>query len=256
LDTSTHAKWLADTRRFWDAGDEFEARYRRICSSPDFDAASDAATLERLWAEETRRALPQILEGIPLAANWTCLEIGCGIGRLMRELAPRCARVVGIDLSARMAAWSRAYLADFPNAEVRVNDGRSLPGVADASVDFVYSHLAFQHITLFEVVEDYLAEIRRALVPGGYCRIQNWRDARKPLEESFKDMIRPLLGRGRYRSSRCWTWHEGRAVKFGGVVFHPRTWRRLLRRHGLRVTDLRVGVGHDFWMWTTCRKLG
>ncbi|MCB9851173.1 MAG: methyltransferase domain-containing protein [Phycisphaerales bacterium] len=256
MDTATHEQWLADTRKFWDAGSEFEARYRRICSSPDFDATEDAEALEALWAEETERALPQILQGVPLAADWTCVEIGCGIGRLMRMIAPRCKRMIGFDLSERMASWSREYLADVPNAEVRVNDGKSLAGIADASVDFVYSHLAFQHITLFEVVDAYLAEIRRVLKPGGYCRIQNWRDAPKPVAESFKDMIRPLLGRGRYRSSRCWTWSAGREVKFGGVVFHPRQWRRLLREHGLRVVDLQVGVGHDFWMWTTSRKDG
>jgi cyclopropane fatty-acyl-phospholipid synthase-like methyltransferase len=253
LDTATHDKWLADTRRFWDADSEFVARYRRICSSPAFDAARDEAELTRLWEEETRKALALILQGIPLEPAWHCLEIGCGIGRLMKALASRCARVTGVDLSERMAAWSREYLADAAAAVV-VNDGRSLPGIADASIDFVYSHLAFQHITLFEVVNDYLAEIRRVLQPGGWCRIQNWRDAAKPWRESFKDMVRPLLGRQRYRSSRCWTWAEGKDVKFGGVVFHPRDWRRLLARHGFVITELTVGAGHDFWMWTTFRK--
>lgn len=254
LDTATHAKWLADTRRFWDADSQFVARYRRICSSPAFDSTTDETELEQLWEQETARALELILAGIPLSPDWECLEIGCGIGRLMKALAPRCRRVTGVDLSEKMVAWSREYLAQVANAEVRLNDGRTLGGIADASIDFVYSHLAFQHITLFEVIEEYLAEIRRVLRPGGYCRIQNWRDAAKPVMESFKDMIRPLLGRGRYRSSRCWTWAEGREVKFGGVVFHPRDWRRLLRRHGLQVESLHVAQGHDFWMWTTCRK--
>ncbi|HRX84626.1 MAG TPA: class I SAM-dependent methyltransferase [Phycisphaerae bacterium] len=254
MDTATHERWLADTRRFWDADTEFVARYRRICSSAAFDAAQDEAELLRLWNEETEKALALILEGIPLQAAWNCLEIGCGIGRLIKALAPRCRSVTGVDLSERMAAWSREYLADAPNAQVLVNDGRSLAAFADASVDFVYSHLAFQHITLFEVVDDYLAEIRRVLRPGGWCRIQNWRDAPKPVSESFKDMIRPLLGRGRYRSSRCWTWADGKEVKFGGVVFHPRDWRRLLRRHGFSVSALTVGAGHDFWMWTTFRR--
>jgi cyclopropane fatty-acyl-phospholipid synthase-like methyltransferase len=254
LDTATHERWLADTRRFWDADSEFVARYRRICSSPAFDATEDESQLAQLWDEETRKALELILEDIPLRTDWTCLEIGCGIGRLMQALAPRCGKVIGVDLSERMVAWSREYLADWPNTEVLLNDGRSLTGVADGSVDFVYSHLAFQHITLFDVVDAYLAEIRRVLRPGGFCRIQNWRDAPKPVAESFKDLIRPLLGRGRYRSSRCWTWAQGKQVKFGGVVFHPRDWRRLLHRHGFTVQTIRVGQGHDFWMWTTFRK--
>ncbi len=221
VDATTHANWLADTRRFWDAGSEFEARYRRICCTPDFAATEDETELRRLWDEETARALPLILRGVPIRPDWTCLEIGSGIGRLLEPMARKCRRVIGIDLSEKMVNWSREYLADVPNAEVLLNDGRSLSCVEDASIDFVFSHLAFQHITLFEVIDDYLAEIARVLKPGGYCRIQNWRDAPKPISESIKDVIRPLLGRGRYRSSRCWIWGEGKQVKFGGVTFHP-----------------------------------
>ncbi len=106
------------------------------------------------------------------------------------------------------------------------------------------------------MVEAYLAEIHRVLRPGGYCRIQNWRDAAKPVRESFKDLVRPLLGRGKYRSSRLWTWAEGKEVKFGGVVYHPRQWRQVLRRYGFKVVDQQVGVGHEFWMWTTVQKPG
>lgn len=255
MDTITHEKWLADTRKFWDADSEFVAKYRRICLSPEIDSTEDEHRLKELWEEETAQAIPRILSGVPLAADWTCVEIGCGIGRLIRPLAQRCKRVIGMDLSEKMANWANEYLADLPNAEVRVNDGRSLVGIDDNSVDFIYSHLAFQHITLFEIVDDYLKEIARALRPGGYCRIQNWRDAKKPVTESFKDMIRPLLGKGKYKSSRCWTWAEGKQVKFGGVVFHPRVWRKLLGSHGLQVVDIQLGAGHDFWMWTTCRKM-
>ena len=45
VDATTHANWLADTRRFWDAGSEFEARYRRICCTPDFAATEDETTI-------------------------------------------------------------------------------------------------------------------------------------------------------------------------------------------------------------------
>lgn len=251
MDTATYQRWLADTRRFWDATSPFEARYRRICSSPRFDATTDESVLADLWDEETQAALPRILKGITPGSDWTCLEIGCGIGRLMKPLAARCGYVIGVDLSERMVTWSRSYLANTPNVDVRLNDGRTLSGVADGSVDFVYSHLAFQHITLFEVVESYLREIARVLKPSGCCRIQNWRDQRKPVTESIKDVIRPMLGRGRYRSSRCWQWRDGRRVAFGGVTYHPRQWRRVMRRCGLRVVSMELGQGHDYWMWTT-----
>lgn len=256
MDATTHAKWLADTRRFWDAGSEFEARYRRICYTPDFAATADETVLRRLWNDETSRVMPMILRDVPIQPDWTCLEIGCGIGRLLKPMAQQCKRVIGVDLSEKMVAWSREYLADVPNAAVCLNDGRSLSGIADASIDFVYSHLAFQHITLFEVVDAYLTEIARVLKPGGYCRIQNWRDAPKPVSESIKDLLRPLLRRERYRSSRCWIWGEGKQVKFGGTTYHPRAWRKRLRAHGLKPVSTEVGVGHEVWMWTTSIRAG
>ncbi len=251
MDAATYQRWIADTRRFWDAPGEFEAKYRRICSSPEFDAATNEGELQRLWIEETGRAMELILRGVPIRANWTCLEIGCGIGRLLKPMAAWCRRVVGVDLSEKMVELSREYLAETRNVEVRLNDGRTLSDVSDSSIDFVFSHLAFQHITLFEVVETYLAEIARVLKPGGYCRIQTWRDAPKPILESVKDLVRPLLGRERYKSDRCWVWSQGKQVRFGGVVFHPRRWRKLLRRHGLHTVSTELGVGHDYWMWTT-----
>ncbi len=112
MDTATHQQWLTDTRRFWNAGSEFEAKYRRICLSPEIDATEDEARLGELWEQETAAAIPRLLHGIPLEAHWTCLEIGCGIGRLMKPLARRCRRVIGVDLSEKMATWAREYLAD------------------------------------------------------------------------------------------------------------------------------------------------
>lgn len=246
--------WLAETRRFWDTDSEFDARYRRILASEPFMASADPAELERLWDEHTASDMDAILQGVPLAPDWTCVEIGAGLGRLIKPMAERSGEAVGFDVSPRMVEMASRYLADVPNASVQLNDGCSLPGLSDGSVDFVYSHLAFQHFTRFEIVDGYLAEIRRVLRPGGYFRVQNWRDAARPLGESIKDIVRPLLGRARWRSSRCWTWSQGREIKYGGVTFHPRKWRSLLQRHGLDVVDLAVGVGHSYWMWTTCRR--
>ena len=250
----SHDAWVEDTRRFWDTEDDFNARYRRICSDPGIDACSDEKLLKSMWAKRTEEELEQLLLDIPIQRDWTCLEIGCGIGRLLKPVAARCRRAVGIDISPKMVAHAERYLRDTPNAEVRVNDGCSLPNVADASIDWVYSHLAFQHITRRDVVERYLCEIARVLRPGGYCRIQCWREAPLPLMERVKNLIRPLLGKARYHGPRQWLWGPGREVRFGGVTFHPKQWRIMLLEHGLEVTSMQAGLGHDYWMWTTIRK--
>lgn len=253
-ETQSHEAWLADTRRFWDTDDESTARYGRICTDPEIDACRDARRLERLWAKRTAEALEQLLQGIPIRSDWACLEIGCGIGRLLAPIAARCRRVIGVDISPKMIEHAKRYLRDVPGAELYVNDGCTLPGVADESIDWVYSHLAFQHITRRDVVERYMAEIARVLKPGGYCRIQCWREAPLPVLERMKNVIRPILGRPRYHGPRQWLWAPGRTVRFGGATHHPRDWRRTLRRHGLRVIATQTGLGHDYWMWTTSRK--
>jgi len=256
VQTAQYQQWLRDTREFWDVPSESQARFGRVCSSPQIEAAEDPDTLERLWRNETEQAVRWLVDDIPIQAGWQCLEIGCGVGRLMKEVAGRCDRVIGVDISQRMLEYARRYLDNVPNVELHLNDGRSLAMVADSSVDFVYSHLAFQHITLYEVVDAYLADIARVLKRGGYCRIQTWREGSIPVVERVKNWVRPLFGEEPYRSNRCWQWREGKHVRFGGVTFTPRQWRKRLGQVGLRTVKTQLGLGHDYWMWTTSRLAG
>ena len=254
MQTQLQEQWLHDTRSFWDVESVFEAKYRRICSDPEIEATTDERVLEPLWRKRTEDEFAWLFDGSHLEPDWTCLEIGCGIGRLLKPVARCCRRVIGVDISEQMVAHSRDYLSGVANAEVHLNDGRTLCVIPDDSVDLVYSHLAFQHMTTQEVVDGYLAEIVRILRPGGYCRIQCWREAPLPLAQRLKNIARILVGGKRYHGSRCWTWAPGKKVRFGGVTFHPRPWRRRLERHGLRVIAMQLGLGHDYWMWTTIRK--
>lgn len=254
MSLASGTEWLESTRRFWDTDSSFEAKYRRILSDPEIDATTDESVLQGLWDRRTEEELGHLLEGIPLQPDWTCLEIGCGIGRLLKPIATRCRGVIGIDLSPNMVAFANENLRDVANINVYLNDGRRFPVVESGSVDWVYSHLAFQHMTLTDVVENNLAECVRVLRPGGYLRIQTWREASLPLVQKLKNMGRSLLCREAYHGPRRWTWAPGREVRFGGITFHPRSWRRLLESHGFRVVSLTCAVGHDYWMWCTCRK--
>ena len=59
--TKQREQWLQDTRRFWDAGTLFEAKYRRICSDPEIDATSDERALELLWEKRTADELLSLI---------------------------------------------------------------------------------------------------------------------------------------------------------------------------------------------------
>jgi FkbM family methyltransferase len=104
-------------------------------------------------------------------ARELALDFGCGAGRLSRALAEYFKRVIGVDVSASMIAAARELNADVSNIEFRENASPRIEGVADASVDFVFSHIVLQHIPR-TLALDYVAEFFRVLAPGGAAVFQ------------------------------------------------------------------------------------
>src|SRR5690606_28517870 len=93
-------------------------------------------------------------------------DFGCGAGRLTRALAEHFEHVVGIDVSATMIDAARWLNADVGRAEFRVNESPRIEGIADRSVDLVFSHIPLQHIPTALALGS-AAESFRVLAPGG-----------------------------------------------------------------------------------------
>jgi ubiquinone/menaquinone biosynthesis C-methylase UbiE len=119
--------------------------------------------------DDSARTAAIILDGI--AGGETALEIGCGVGRLMKEMVQKFQRVYGVDLAEGMVEHSKNYLRLFPQCRVLLGDGEHLPVDSD-SIDFIYSFIAFQHMPSLDVVRTNIEETARVLRPGGVCRIQ------------------------------------------------------------------------------------
>ena len=100
------------------------------------------------------------------------LEIGCGVGRMTRMLARIFGHVTGIDISEEMIARARQNTADLTNVDLVVGDGCTLPGLADASYDYAFSFIVFQHIPSYEVIASYCREVFRVLRPGSLFKFQ------------------------------------------------------------------------------------
>lgn len=117
---------------------------------------------------------------LPLPENPQILEIGCGVGRILKWLwdAKGFQNLSGVDISPNMLSRGREYLEDRSIQLFCVEDG-NLP-LADESQDFVYSFLVFQHIPTRARVKKYLSEIKRVLKPGGQTRIQTYRGIPHP----------------------------------------------------------------------------
>jgi len=125
--------------------------------------------------EGLAHALEGELKRLPAGADrgaWRALEIGCGLGRLMRPLARNFGEIHGVDVSDEMVRLAREKLRGIPQAHVHRTEGADLAAFADDSFEFVYSYAVFQHIPSREVVFNYLCEARRVLKTGGIFRFQ------------------------------------------------------------------------------------
>jgi SAM-dependent methyltransferase len=96
----------------------------------------------------------------------TLLELAPGFGRWTQFLLPHCDRYIGVDVSSKCVDACTERFNDNDRASFFVNDGSSLPMVADSSVDFAFSFDSFVHVE-GDTISSYLVELARVLKPDG-----------------------------------------------------------------------------------------
>jgi len=142
----------------------------------------------------------------------TCVEVGCGPGRMTGVLAERFDRVVAVDVSDGMLEKARAAVTA-PNVDFRLVAGDRLDTVEAGSADTLLCYLVLQHLPERHVVLRYLEEFARVLVPAGGAFVQlpvlwtgirprAWRLARTvavPVTGAFR---RGVTSRAAYRGTR------------------------------------------------------
>lgn len=175
------------------------------------------------------------------------LDFGCGAGRLTRALASHFERVVGIDVSASMLATADRLNADIDNIEFRENASSRLEGIADASVDFIFSHITLQHIPTM-LAAGYVDEFFRVLAPGGVAVFHFVVGA----DRSWRGRFFNRLPNRWLNVLRRIAWRRG-AVFEMHTLPEPELARRLLRHPPLRVLlasdDLSAGKGWHGRRW-------
>lgn len=96
----------------------------------------------------------------------TVLDLGCGIGRVTRYVAPLCREIWAVDVSETMLRFARDRLAERQNVHFVLGRGTALPELDTGSIDFAYSLLTLQHVER-EHAFKLLRELRRVLRDGG-----------------------------------------------------------------------------------------
>jgi len=150
------------SKSFWNQAAD-ENPYWYVSSYGPYDAKRNLdefwASGHKIWADIKKAT------GYTPTADDTVVEIGCGVGRLTRAIAPEVGRVIALDISEKMIAI--ACQANLPNADLRVADGFTLSGISDGSVDLALGYCVFQHLPSHAALKSYLAEMRRVIKSGG-----------------------------------------------------------------------------------------
>lgn len=110
------------------------------------------------------------LLNIPTDIN-SILEVGCGIGRLLKELNVAIPICVGFDASVDMIREGQEYCENTNVKLIKCDGFGNLP-IENVEFDYCFSIITFQHIPNTKTVENYISEMYRLLKLNGKIKFQ------------------------------------------------------------------------------------
>lgn len=136
-------------------------------------AAVDGSASEEVVQITGKYTAQQVATGLDLKPEDCILELGCGVGRIGRELAPHCRHWTGVDISEKMISHARQRLDQFSNTEFHQLSRTSLEMIDDDSLSKAYSVAVLCHMDK-EDLYLYLQELHRTVRPGGLIYLETW----------------------------------------------------------------------------------
>jgi SAM-dependent methyltransferase len=136
-------------------------------------AAVDGSASEEVVQTTGRYTARQVATAIDLNDSDSVLELGCGVGRIGRELAPRCNHWTGVDISSKMIAHARERLAHLENIDFHELRRSDLEALGDGSISKAYSVAVLCHMDK-EDLYLYLKDLWRVVRPGGLIYVETW----------------------------------------------------------------------------------
>lgn len=176
VDPATAQKLFAHVTQAWQSLGENEP-YWSVVSEPRYrmDRFEDA---RGAFIDSGRENLDRLLatlkrNGVAADPAWQVLELGCGVGRTTRWLAPQFRRVVALDVSAAHLRLAQQLNAGVPDADriewVRLNAPAELAALPE--FDLFFSVIVLQHNPP-PMIGALLEAVAERLRPGGYAFFQ------------------------------------------------------------------------------------
>ncbi len=188
------------------------------------DAILTGATAESF--ERTGRSDAELVARF-LRGDDVVLNIGCGVGRVDRYLAPRVRELCAVDVSGEMIRQAAVRLAGLSNVRLReVGNREFLSSFEAGRFDLVFSFLVLQHLEREDAFL-YLRDAHRILKPGGRLLTQ------------FPNYLSPEYTRAFVEGADAPVRSPGRVRAYT----EPEV-RQTLATAGFEVTELWYG-GHD-----------
>ncbi len=157
------------------------------------------------------------------------LEIGCGIGTVVAELARQGYDAMGTDISQVAIEYGRAK---YGNVRLEVQPAEELP-YADGTFDIVLSFDLFEHIAR---IDRHVGEVQRVLKPGGHYLFETPNKLSNAVAETLT-----------YKSLKWRRVHPS--------LHTPGQLRRRLARHGFETRFIKMDQMNEYTR-SKLRKLG
>ena len=164
-----------------------------------------------------------------LQPNHSILEVGCGIGNIVHELAEQGYDIIGRDISREAIAYGRKK---YPDIKIEVQPAEELK-FEDKSFDIVLSFDLFEHVVQ---IDRHISEVFRVLRPGGFYMFQTPNKYSNIIFETFK--------------SRTLQWRN-----YHPSLHTPGQLRRRLSKHGFDVRFVKTNPINEFTI-AKFKKLG
>ena len=164
LPSAQRLRYLAKRYLNRSGGTDYKATWNGEAHRNAHDAILTGATPESF--ERTGQTDADMVARF-LRGDDVVLNIGCGVGRVDKYLAPRVRELHAVDISGEMLRLAAVRLAGLPNVRLReVGNREFLTAFEPGRFDLVFSFLVLQHIEREDAFL-YLRDAHRILKPGG-----------------------------------------------------------------------------------------